>query len=380
MSMELSSYLKAFKQDKLKTPIYKLGKSLFFDNRLSGNNNISCSTCHSTALGTGDSLPLSQGQKNKILTRNSPSLFELGEGGFQMFFWDGRVSFSRTEPPLFKTPVKEISGYYPQASHITRALKNPLGAQVLFPMINPDEMLGYKGENPIANFEEPLIIWEKITEKILAIDFYQKQFEVLYPDEEINIGHLANAIAHYITETFRADKTPFDLDRLGIKKLDEKSQRGLNVFQQNCLSCHSLPTTTAHSFANIGIPSIETIDKGLPGGIPVDFQFKTPSLRNVALTAPYMHNGAFLTLEEVIEHYNDPVKSLKEYDISRLNKKYRSVYGRDLKWADTPETIAYKVSTFDARLTLIKMTEEEKADLLYFLKYALTDESYLDRL
>ncbi len=383
----------AIKNEKL----YNLGKSLFADKILSGNKNISCMSCHQASLGTGDSLPLSLGEganhktlqqeSGARLNRNAPSLFNLGIGEFQMYFWDGRVNFSFVGKNQFTTPYTPINFYDPkranpyevEAKYIVDELQTGLGAQVLFPLINHEEMLGQWWEN-LLELDSTETIWQKITNRVVNKRSYQDLLQGAYPTvTKYNIGHIANAIAHFITHAFRATDTLFDKHIRGEKKLEQQSFDGLQAFMKHCIQCHRFPILTNHSFQNIGIPSIgNELDEGVEN-LPVKFQFKVPPLRNVALTAPYMHNGSFQTLEEVVKHYADPEKSLREYDISSLQIKFQKHYKYPIKHLDTDETIEYKIDNLSSFLPRLEITQQEQEDIVHFLRYGLTDETFLER-
>lgn len=391
---DLSAYTQSFTQGLpqiKKDHLFALGKNLFFDKKLSGNKNVSCSSCHQVEFGGAEGLPLGIGQgadfvrrkqsNGKLLTRSSPSIFDLGSGSVQKYFWDSRVSATKHDGSdvIFNTPFAGLNGVNPKNYYIYRELKNFLAAQVLFPLINPDEMLGEKGENDISKYVDPPKIWSKLTSRITKSKEYQTLLQKAYPRTQINIGHLANAIAHFITKAFDTSNTRYDQMTRGQIKLTSQEQRGLAVFTKNCSTCHALPVTTTQTMINIAVPSINTLDGDQDPGFR-KFKFKMPSLKNIALTAPYMHNGAYATLEEVIDHYINPEESLRNYDISRLNKVYGKHYNRPLKWVDTEDSIDYKLKNIDFRVLNISMNKEEKKDLLYFLRNTLTDQSYLLRI
>ncbi|HEY0304609.1 MAG TPA: hypothetical protein VGC44_06540, partial [Longimicrobiales bacterium] len=197
----------------------------------------------------------------------------------------------------------------------------------------------------------------------------------------------ANAIAIFQMQAFTKTNSPFDrfLHRDDNAMTTEQKRGGVLFFgRAQCGSCHSGPFLGGQTFTNAGVPQIG------PGGAkqrPLDlgrgeliqqnadayrFAFRVAPLRNVELTAPYMHNGAYASLEAVIEHYNDVPKALRNYDASQLAPAVRALYHGE------PATIDAVLATLDFRLrTPLNLTEAEKRELLAFLK-ALTDPAARD--
>lgn len=253
-----------------------LGKQLFFENALSGNNTRSCATCHQPAKYFTDGLPTSialDGHSN--VKRNSPTLLY---SSFQYSqFWDGRV--------------KNLE------DQISEVLKNPVE-------MNGDD--------------------ETIVHRLQNDDRYKKTFSTAFPGSGVNSKNVATAIAAYL-KTLSPFDSPFDNYLKGDKKAMSKEQvNGFNLFMGKalCGTCHVAPlfngltaplydrttlevigTTSNIDFKN---PQPDT-DSGRYATYPIEFymrSFKTPGLRNVTQTAPYMHNGAFPNLESVLEFYN----------------------------------------------------------------------------
>lgn len=236
----------------------ELGKALFFDPRLSGSNWISCATCHNPALGWSDGLPTAIGNRMKVLERATPTILNTGYQKFQ--FWDGRV----------KT----------------------LEEQALGPIEADDEMGG--------NITETV-------KKLSAVPRYVEMFEHAYPGEGITKETLAKAIASFERSIVSGD-APFDRwirgDQMAV---NESAKRGFVLFEEKarCALCHHGFNFSDNGFHNIGLKSNNDLGRGAK--VPVRIlkgAFKTPTLRDVALTAPYMHNGEYKTLQEVVEHYN----------------------------------------------------------------------------
>jgi len=186
----------------------ELGKRLFSDTILSGNNRVSCQTCHTNEGATSDKLPLSRSEDGKgILRRNTPSLFNSGMANKAFMFLDGRVHFDANKK-VFTTPENSLNGDNPKASDITSVMSSSLAAQALFPIVAHDEMLGRKGENEIADAKSNLEAWDKIVTRLKKSE-YAKLFQQAYPNtpvERINIGHVGEAIAAFEREEFTAMK------------------------------------------------------------------------------------------------------------------------------------------------------------------------------
>jgi cytochrome c peroxidase len=245
-----------------------LGKMLFFDPRLSGSDWISCATCHNPVLGWSDGLPTAIGNGMGVLKRSTPPISNSGFNKLQM--WDGRYT--------------------------------SLEQQALGPMEGPGEMNG--------NIEH-------ILAKLRSIPGYSLEFEKAYPGEGITKDALAKAIASF-ERTIVSKNSAFDVWVSGNPTaINSSAKRGFDLFvgKANCAICHSGPTFSDDGFHNIGLKDDK--DEGRFARIPIKISkgaFKTPTLRDITLTAPYMHNGAYRTLEEVIDHYDRGGDSLVNLD------------------------------------------------------------------
>jgi len=246
--------------------VEKLGERLFFDPILSRDSTVSCASCHKPEFAFADNAPLSKGVQGRKGTRNAPSAMNMADRNH--YFWDGRAA--------------------------------TLEEQAMGPIENPVEM------------DLPL------TEAVLRLKnspYYKKSFEVLFgsePTKEL----LAKAIAEF-ERTLETSNTPFDdyIRKNDTSALSASARRGLDLFngKARCFDCHfGVDFTGNDQFRNIGLYNGKDLnDKGRYEVTknPADLgKFKTPGLRNIALTAPYMHNGMHKTLREVIEYYNDPDK------------------------------------------------------------------------
>lgn len=377
-------------------PLVELGKILFAEKKLSGNRRISCQTCHDPKAGTSDTFPMSQTEDNKgILRRNAQSLFNVGQPTRAFMFWDGRVHLD-PKSHVFTTPELSLNGDNPKAKEITTVLTSALSAQALFPLVTSNEMMGNKGENEIADAEDRLKAWDRIIERIkkenpteLRTTTYAELFLKAYPETEldkINIGHVGEAIAHFQREEFQSTGSPFHQYLRGDNNAMTSGQkRGLAVFlgRGHCINCHlggelgkgdlfasaAAPQWGAHPFAlDLGRAEITNDQKR-------NFFFKVPSLLNLKLTAPYMHNGAFQTIREVIEHYNHLDDTLKDFTVSA---ERRSKIPVPVSVANHPLILDDIWLSSQSGITpelknRLRLSEGEKDDLEIFLKEALTD-------
>jgi cytochrome c peroxidase len=323
----------------------ELGRMLFFDRILSGNLDTSCASCHHPREMTSDDIPLSagtgaevDGQKRRLgqgrtwTARNSTELFNRGVSAWRTQFWDMRIR--TTDDDHLLTPA---------GSRLPDGLDNLLAAQAMFPVAERDEMRGERwdtdihGEpNELGRIVDGLFnqIWSKLMVRLLENDEYRRLFAEAYPGEpvdEMGFEYAANAIAAFEIEAFSAGPSPWDRYVAGEQgALSDAQKRGAAVFfgKGECAQCHSGTLLTDQKPHNLAVPQFgpgrdpdEPLDLGF-GRVSNDpgynFAFRTPSLRNVALTPPYMHNGAYETIEEAIRHHLDPVAGLKGYDPSHL--------------------------------------------------------------
>lgn len=323
-----------------------LGERLFFDKILSGNQNIACATCHHPLAGTGDGLSLSVGEGGRGLgvtrdvggdvafggvhervPRNAPPVFMLGARQMDVIFHDGRVSVDASQPSGFQSPAGPL---------LPAGLDNVLAVQAMFPVTSGAEMAGHFGDNPVADAAAvgnlPLV-WQLLADRLRQIPGYIAAFASAYgvAAEDITYVHAANAIAAFEAVAFRSDDSPFDRYLRGdANALTHQAKKGMQLFygSAGCSDCHSGVLQTDLDFHAIGMPQVgpgkgvgylgrDDFGRELTTGDPADrYKFRTPTLRNVALTAPYGHSGAYATLREVVEHHLDPLGSLAAYDCS----------------------------------------------------------------
>jgi len=321
----------------------RLGQLLFYDPILSGNRNVSCATCHHPKFGTSDGVSLSLGEggvglgpdrhattrntPEQRLPRNAPGLWNLGAEEFTVFFHDGRLEEDPEQPFGIRTPL---------GAEMTQGFKSALAAQAMFPVLSPDEMAGHYSENEISEavrmgfLSQPGGAWDRIAARVAGIPEYADAFEAIDPDAPITFAAIANMIADFMVFEWRADASPFDLAMQGGAPLSGAAERGMALFYgaAGCGQCHSGWLQTDHQFHAIAIPQIgpgkaarfeaHARDDGrlrVTGRTEDAYAFRTPSLRNVTLTAPYGHSGAYARLEDVVRHHLDPVASLEQYSI-----------------------------------------------------------------
>ncbi len=367
-----------------------LGEKLFNDKNLSGNKDISCSTCHSESFGTSDALALSIGTgaigegssrsqlagESKTIRRHSPQLFNLGQEGQIFAFYDGRVQLING---TFTTPV-----LLPAST--TNNFDKVIDAQAIFPLLCNDEMLGELGSNDIATSSDENIIWQNLIDKRIKTNSdYVSLFNQAYPSmSSINIGHVGNAIGTFIKNKFLVSNTPFDRYLLGdTSALTSSQKNGLDIFltKGQCIRCHSGPNLTDNQLHSIGVPHIypsessnadDTGRAEVTGRAQDLYRFKTPGLRNINKTAPFMHNGSIESLEEVVRHYNDIAFSLSNYSVS---KDLQSAYQEEILVDKNKIRQENRFNAIDNnRLKSgLNLSALEQAELVDFLKNALSD-------
>ncbi|HEC18813.1 MAG TPA: cytochrome-c peroxidase [Gammaproteobacteria bacterium] len=385
-----------------------LGKFLFFDKILSGNKNTSCATCHHALTDTGDglSLPVGEGGHGLGVTRdtgsgadavvervprNAPAVFNLGAESFTVMFHDGRVSADATQPSGFSTPAGD---------DLPAGLDNALAAQAMFPVTSATEMAGQAGENSVADaaaigdLAGPGGVWAQLADRLRQIPEYVTLFNAAYgiAENEITMVHAANAIAAFEAEAWRADNSAFDRYLRGHKKaLSKSAKKGMKLFygKANCASCHSGKFQTDNEFHAIAMPQIgpgkgHDVDghgdfgrEAVSGMAQDRYRFRTPSLRNVALTGPWGHDGAFNSLLGIVEHHLNPVQSLMSYD---CQNEPVLPYRADLDALDcVVQNDAGRVAEIASanELQSVALTRKEKMALMDFL-HALTDPGSVD--
>src|SRR5712692_3472683 len=295
-----------------------LGRLLYFDPVLSGANDMSCASCHHPDLGLSDGRGQSMGKgghgvgpervAGAVIRRGAPTVWNAAYNARQ--FWDGRAA--------------------------------DLEDQARFPITSPIEM----DQKP-----------DELVEELRAIPEYVRRFDEAFGGQHgsaVTFDNATRAIAAF-ERTLVSDASPFDRYRMGDPTaLTAAERRGLTLFRSlktRCFECHGFPTLANPDFKVIGVPDLPGQERDLGraetgAGPAYERAFKVPTLRNVALTAPYMHNGRFKTLEEVLSFYSKGGGRGEGLDLRNLDDKIR----------------------------VFSLSTEEQQDLIAFLR-ALTDET-----
>lgn len=313
-----------------------LGQALAFDKELSGNRDISCMTCHLPDLGTGDQRSLSIGQgatglgprrqhpEGLFIPRNAPPLFNLG--ALTSLFWDGRVTTDG--PGGFHTPAgAELT------PDMTRVFEfGPISALPLFPVLSREEMRAFTG-NELAAIPDAEMrkVWAALMVRLGNIPEYRVMFMAAYPGvkfDDMTFAHASNAIGGFLIDQLQANRSPWDRFLAGQDDaLSNAELVGARDFMSlRCSICHNGPAFTDNQFHNVAVAQFGP-GKGNGPGLNDDFgrenvtgdalaryAFRTPALRNVVLTAPYGHDGAFFSLRDFIAHYSESDIKLRTFD------------------------------------------------------------------
>ena len=293
----------------------ELGRHLFYDKRLSSDSTMSCASCHLSQLSFTDAAPVSTGVEGNQTLRSSMPLIDLVYATNGLF-WDGRAQ--------------------------------SLEEQAVLPV-----------EDPVELFEN----WDNVLAKLRRDELYHRLFREAFGinnTAEISRDLATKAIAQFERTMVSSGTSLYDqvVADQGVF-FNDSQQNGFDLFfdlpndlpDAECGHCHAIPTFTTHEYMNNGIDSVETlsdfVDKGFgetTGQFIDNGKFRVPTLRNIELTAPYMHDGRFATLEEVIDHYN----SGGHYAIN-----------------------------LDSNIRPLGLSEQNKADLIAFLK-TLTDTAFVN--
>jgi cytochrome c peroxidase len=374
----------------------ELGRLLFYDKILSGNRNISCGTCHHPRFGTSDGLSLGLGEgahgvgpdrmsetgANRVvkrIPRNAPGLWNLGAREITVLMHDGRISADPIYGNGFNTPAQEW---------LPRGLGSVLAAQALFPMTSSIEMAGNVGENEVIGATRDRIdaAWPIIAKRVRVIPDYGERFvaafDTVAAPEDVSIVEIADALAHFIVQDFTSLDSPFDAYRAGDRTaLTTAQTRGLRLFygSAGCSACHAGPLFSDHAFRALGLPAFgpgrtrafdpyarDTGRMAESDALEDAYRFRTPMLRNVALTAPYGHNGAYPTLETMIRHHLDPEAARAGWNPSMLTlPKVPWLTGIDFVIQDDRLEIARQARARD--IAIGPLSDAEIADLIAFL-------------
>jgi cytochrome c peroxidase len=381
----------------------KLGQLLFYDPILSGNRNIACSTCHHPDLGTGDGLSLGIGEGGvglgpkrtagtgddrirKRIPRNAPGLWNLGAKDLTVMFHDGRLSVADTYENGFNSPAEEW---------LPEGLDNLLAAQAIFPLVAQFEMAGNPRENEVAGAVHNRMdyAWPILTDRVRHIPAYAEGFAGAFPHiqtaDDIAIADIANALSAFMIWEWTSFDSPFD-DYLGgdDTALSATEKRGMTVFYGagGCATCHAGPLMSDQGFHAIGLPPFgpgrtrrfdpmvrDVGHMGESDDLADAYAFRTPMLRNVAVTAPYGHNGAYATLEGILRHHLNPLRGFEKWtpDMAALPEAPWLEKADFMVWQDPRELARQRAAV---TLAPRAMSNGDQAAIVAFLK-ALTGQT-----
>ena len=291
--------LNIFAKNHLTEAGFQLGRKLFYDGRLSKDGNFPCASCHQqyAAFSTSDH-DLSHGFNNSFTTRNAPALINIA--WMKSLHFDGAINHIELQPLAPITSINEMS----------------------------------------ENIDSVLLKLRKDT-------VYVRMFKAAFGTTLINSQRMLRALAQFVGNLVSAN-SKYDKVKRGEEMFSPLEENGYRVFKSNCETCHREPLFTDNSFKNNGLPLDRYLcDMGrmnVTGNKEDSLKFKVPTLRNIAVTYPYMHDGRIYSLYNVIEHYRKGIQAGPTLD-SLLTRK-------------------------------ITITDIEKRDLVYFLK-TLTDTSFV---
>jgi len=316
----------------------ELGRLLFWDPILSGNKNISCGTCHHPRHGSGDGVSLSLGEGGKgvgpnrvanpdnlpeqHIPRNAPALWNLGAKQWTVLFHDGRIEVDESRAGGLRTPLED---------EMVAGFRDLLSAQTMFPVLSQDEMAGQYGENDVSRAVRLGVLtgeggaWDVIADRVAEIDAYARQFDAVYPEiaagQPIQFTDVSNAISAFVAFEFRSDDSAFDAFLREGEGLSTEATKGMELFygEAGCGECHTGQLLTDFDFHAMGDLQIgpgksarfeshnRDIGRARVTNDDADlYKFRTPSLRNVALNAPYGHVGAIDDLAVYLQHHTAP--------------------------------------------------------------------------
>ncbi|MEZ5172287.1 MAG: cytochrome c peroxidase [Bacteroidia bacterium] len=303
-----------------------LGRVLFYERQLSANNSVSCASCHKQAFSFADNVAFSRGLNNEVTTRNSMPVINLS-GGFSnvMFFEDGNIS-----PDQF----------------------GPMGFGASFFWDGRESNLNQLAMRPVKNHVEMGITDTKaLITKLNRLPYYPALFQNAFGSPKISVEKISQAIGTFMSSIQSTDsKNDRFLSTGDPTVFTSLENRGFNLFFEtyNCAGCHDVFPGEYNSpgFFNIGLDTYSE-DPGL-AGLPDKSSergvFRTPNLKNVALTAPYMHDGRFATLDDVLDHYSEGIN-----ETPGLALQLRNGQGQPLRMnipdADRKALLAY-LNTF----------------------------------
>jgi len=317
--------------------------------------------------------------------RNASALFNLGAREIRVLFHDGRLSIDDIFGNGFNSPAEE---YLPEG------LKGILAAQALFPLTSEIEMAGNPEENKIAGaaYDRIDYVWPLLVERVRGIADYVEQFNQAVPEVrgpgDLGIVHIANALGDFINSEWRSTDSAFDRYLAGdAAALGPQARAGMELFygKAQCASCHSGKLMSDQEFHALALPHfgpgrtrrfdpyVRDVGRMAESDRLEDaYRFRTPMLRNVALSGPWGHNGAYATLEGIVRHHLDPVAALDGWtpDMVQLPEDERLARVDFISFDDTRERARLR-----ARVDIepVALSDPEVHALVAFLE-ALTGE------
>jgi cytochrome c peroxidase len=343
-----------------------LGEALFFDPILAGNRDISCATCHHPAAGYGDArvLPVGTaakgtgparepGPEHPFVPRNAPPVHDLAQPDVDVLFWDGRMQ--RRDDGSFVLFDVSIAASGNLRHSFAPVFDDAASAQAMMPVMARHEMRGRPGEHDGAGKANELAripdddfegIWAAVAARVTSHPGYASLLSRAFPGRptsSLTFIDLARAIGAFEGTVFSTDDTRWDRFLAGDDDaLTDEELRGAALFLEpeaeggvGCVACHSGPRLTDQRFHNIGVRPIGRgpsalgfVDLGAAlrshVGEEASFAFRTPTLRHVTHTGPWMHNGAYTTLAGAVRHHLDAASALRSYDPAQLPPSMRA--------------------------------------------------------
>jgi cytochrome c peroxidase len=309
-----------------------------------------------------------------------------------MMFHDGRLSLGDQYENGFNSPAEEW---------LVKGLNNLLAAQAVLPLVGESEMAGNSGENQVAGaiYDRIDMGWPILAKRVRVIPEYAKLFVATYEDvtdySQVSISHIANAIGDFINFEWRSYDSPFDFYLNGDDQaLSPNQKRGMKLFygKAQCAECHQGVFFTDQKFYALALPQfgpgrtrvfdpyVRDVGRMAETDRLEDaYRFRTPGLRNVALTGPYGHNGAYATLEGIIRHHLDPLGSLANWDPAQvILPKAEWLNGIDFVVFED----RFERERLKSRLDIqpLDLTKAEVADLVIFMHALTGTESIWGRL
>ncbi len=314
----------------------------------------------------------------KRIPRNAPALWNLGHRDIKVMFHDGRLERSDVYGNGFNSPAEEW---------LPGGLETILAAQAIFPLTSQFEMAGNPKENEVAGAAHDRIdaVWPIIAKRVRIIPEYGALFTEAFAHidtaDQVTITEIANALAAFMGTEWQSFDSPYDASLNGAP-LPARAQAGRDLFfgKANCASCHSGPLFSDQKFHALMLPAFgpgrtrrfDPVARDVgrmaeSNRLEDAYRFRTPMLRNVALTAPYGHNGAFATLEQMIRHHANPRESLARWHNAQADLP-------DVPWLQEIDFVIQQdrreMERLQSRLdiTPVDLSQAEIAQLVAFLE------------